>query len=99
MITAVHTAQSMPGKNAQAIAFANDLAAYLKSKHGLNLTIKMQVGGSIGRICWLCDFESLAEYEQIWNKIHSDKGYHKLVEKASGILTAGHGDESLWHSV
>jgi hypothetical protein len=50
MITAARVAQSMPGKQAEAIAFAKEIAAYLKSKHGIEMQLKMQIAGPVGRI-------------------------------------------------
>jgi hypothetical protein len=99
MITAARIAQSVPGKQAEAVAFAKEVAAYLKSKHGLEMELKMQIAGPVGRIGWLAVFNSLADYETAWNKILADEGYHKIVAKAHGIFNPGHTHDSLWRSL
>jgi hypothetical protein len=99
MITAARSAQSAPGKMAEAIAFAKEIAAYLKSKHGLELQLKTQIAGPVGRICWIADFKSLADYEEKWNKVIADQEYHKLSTKASSIFNPGHTHDTLWRSI
>jgi hypothetical protein len=99
MITAARVAQSMPGKQAEAIAFAKEIATYLKSKHGVEMQLKMQIAGPVGRISWIADFKNLADYETTLNKILADEGYHKLTSKAHGILNPGHSHDTLWRSI
>jgi len=98
MITAVRTAQSAPGKVSHAAEFVKEVAAYLKSKHGIDTTVKTQIGGPVGRICMISNYQNLAEYEKAWAKIHADAEFHKLTHKASGILNPGHTHDTLWRS-
>jgi len=98
MITAVRTGQSAPGKHSHAAEFVKELATYLKSKHGIDVTVKTQIGGPVGRICMISNYENLAEYEKAWNKIHADPEFHKITQKASGIMNPGHTHDTLWRS-
>ena len=99
MITAVRTGQSAPGKTSHATEFVKELAAYLKSKHGLDVVVKTQIGGPVGRVSMITNYESLAAYEKAWNKIHADPEFHKLTHKASGIMNPGHTHDTLWRTV
>ena len=99
MITAVRTSQSAPGKSSHAIEFAKEIAGYLKSKYGLDAVIKAQIGGPVGRVSMITNYDSLAEYEKTWTKIHADPEFHKIAHKASGIMNPGHTHDTLWRSV
>ncbi|HLW92594.1 MAG TPA: hypothetical protein VKS78_15020 [Roseiarcus sp.] len=98
MITAVRSVQATPGKFTEAMAFAKEIAAYIKSKHGLELEIKTQVAGAVGRIAWVANYDSLAAYEATWNKINADPDIHKLTTKVVGVVVPGHSHDSLWRS-
>jgi hypothetical protein len=99
MITAARSAQAMPGKLGEAIALLKEIAAFVKSKHGLEVQIKVQIAGPVGRLSWISNFDSLADYEATSNKILADKEYHALVGKAAGAFIPGHTHETLWRTV
>jgi hypothetical protein len=95
----VRTAQSAPGKLGELMSFAKEIAAYLKSKHGIDVKVMMQAGGPVGRICWLAQHKSFADYENSMNKIMADPDYQKIVQKVAGLVIAGQTHDSLWHEV
>jgi NIPSNAP len=95
----VRTAQSAPGKLGELMSFAKEIAAYLKSKHGIDVKVMMQAGGPAGRICWLVQYKSLSDYENSTNRILADPDYHKIAQNVAGLVIAGQTNDSLWREI
>ena len=53
MIVLVRTAQAAPGKLGDFLAFAKEIAAFIKSKHGTEVIVLHQDGGPIGSVRWV----------------------------------------------
>ncbi len=98
MIRWVRTAQIGPGKQADAMAFAKDICAYVESKTGTKVNFFVQHGGMFGRVCWQADHDSLGAYEEQFGRLQSDEGFGQKVAKAGadGLFIAGQGRDSLW---
>ncbi len=101
MIRFVRTAQIGPGKQADAMAFAKDICAYVESVTGTKVNFFVQQGGPFGRICWQADYDGLGDYEQQFGQLQSDEGYGRKVDKAGkdGLFIAGQGRDSLWSQI
>ena len=98
MIRWVRTALIAPGKQADAMAFAKDVCAYVESVTGTKVNFFVQQGGPYGRVCWQSDFDGLGDYEQQIGQLQSDEGFGRKVAKAGadGLFIAGHARDSLW---
>jgi hypothetical protein len=99
MITLARIAQGVPGKLAEFIALAKEIAALLKSKHGVEAKVILQHGGPVGRICRLTEYKDFAAYEEALSNVLSDPEYHKLLTKLPGLVIPGSATDSLWRSV
>lgn len=101
MIRFVRTAQIGPGKQADAMAFAKDICAYVESVTGTKVNFFVQLGGPFGRICWQSDYDGLGDYENQFGKLQSDEGYGRKVAKsgADGLFIAGQTRDSLWSQI
>ena len=52
MIAFVRVASVKPGKQVAAMAFAKDIAGFLKSSHHLDVEVLRPIGGNPQRIAW-----------------------------------------------
>ncbi|HYB51474.1 MAG TPA: hypothetical protein VED47_10255 [Burkholderiaceae bacterium] len=99
MITFTRTLTSTADKFPAAMAFAHEIAGYLKSKVGVD--VKVQVapcGGNPWRVRWVAQYENLAAYEQIGQKLMSDHKYMELAGKGTsqGLFIAGTTFDEVW---
>jgi len=99
MIAFYRNASITTGKIGSAVAFAKQIAKYLKDKHGVELSIAMPVGGNPNRIGWAARYESLADYEAKMNAINADPGYMELVAKGGENFIPGTVHDEIWRTL
>lgn len=99
MIAFYRNAAIAPGKVGSAIAFAQQIAAYIKDKHGVDLSIAMPVAGNPNRIGWAARYENLAVFEAKWTAITSDLRYRELAAKGSENFIAGTIHDEIWRTL
>jgi len=102
VITFTRTLTSTADKFPAAMAFAHEIAGYLKSKVGVD--VKVQVapcGGNPFRIRWVSQHENLAAFEQKMQGLMSDPKYMELAGKgmAQGLFIAGSTFDEVWLDV
>lgn len=99
MIAFYRKAAIAPGKVGSAIAFAQQIAAYVKDKHALELSIAIPVAGNPNRIGWAARYENLAAFEAKMMAITSDPRYKEMAAKGSENFIAGTIDDELWRTL
>ena len=99
MITFYRNATIMPGKTPAAIAFAQEIAAYVKKSTGTELRVGIPIGGNPSRIGWSASYESLAALEAQQTKMTADAKYWELVNKASDLFVPGTLHDEMWRSL
>lgn len=99
MIAFYRNAAIAPGKVGSAIAFAQQIAAYVKDKHGVELSIAMPVAGNPNRIGWAARYENLAGFESKMMAITSDPHYKEMAAKGSESFIAGTIHDELWRTL
>jgi alcohol dehydrogenase class IV len=99
MIAFYRNAAIATGKLGSAIAFAHQIAAYVKDKHGVELSIAMPVAGNPNRIGWAARYENLAAFEAKMTAITSDPRYQELAAKGSENFIAGTIHDELWRTL
>jgi len=102
MITFIRTASCPADKFGAAIAFAHEIAGYIKSKVGVEIKVQVPpTGGNPWRVRWVSQYENLAAYEQAGQKLMSDPKYMELAGKASaqGIMMPGMSFDEVWLDV
>jgi hypothetical protein len=99
MIAFYRNAAIAPGKVGSAIAFAMQIVAYVKDKHGVDLSLAMPMAGNPNRIGWAARYENLAAYETKMTAIHSDAHYRELVAKGSDNFIAGTVHDEIWRTL
>lgn len=99
MITFIRTSVIAPGKIGPALAFAKEVAAFVKAKNGTELSITMPVGGNPNRIGWAARFESLADYEAKMSGMMADAKYMELISAGALHFVPGSAHDEIWRSV
>ncbi len=96
MIAFVRTASIAPGKTGSAMAFAHDVAAYIKKAHDVQLEVLRPIGGNPSRVAWSSRYKDLAAMEAFNTKLFADKAYWELVGKSSDCFIAGSINDVIW---
>lgn len=99
MIAFYRNVSIAPGKVGSAVAFAKQIAAYVKDKHGLDLSIAMPVAGNPSRIGWAARYENLAAFDAKMTAITADPHYQELAVKGSDNFIAGTVHDELWRTL
>ena len=102
MITFTRTASCPADKFPALMAFAREIAGYVKSKVGVDLKVQVPpTGGNPFRVRWVAQYDNLAALEQILQKLLSDPKYMELAGKASaqGITIPGSAFDEVWLDV
>jgi len=102
MITFIRTSTSTAEKFSAAMAFAREIAEYVKNKVGVDMKIQIPpAGGYPFRVRWVSQYESLAAYEQKMQMLLSDPKYMELAGKsiAQGMFIPGTAFDEVWLDV
>lgn len=99
MITFVRTATIAPGKVAEALAFAHQIANLVEKISGLKVGVSMPVSGNPFRIAWVAAEPDLASVEANTNKLLSNPEYMKLSESGASLFLPGSAHDEMWRSV
>lgn len=91
MIRWTRRAQITPGKYQEAIQWAQETREYTKNKFegGAEVKIFTEMFGDVGVICWMVDFNSLAEVELAGQVLEQDAGYMERLKTAAELLLPG----------
>jgi len=98
MITFIRTSDANGVKFPAALAWAHEVAAFVKSKTGLETKVEVPTSGNPYRIRWVTQGESLATHEQNMKKIASDPKYMELMAKAGDLFHARTTCDEIWMS-
>jgi hypothetical protein len=98
MITFVRTATIAPGKLAEAMGFAHEIAKLVEKITGLKVGVAVPVGGNPFRIAWVAAEPDLAAVESNTGKLLGNPEYMKLVESGASLFLPGSIHDELWRS-
>ena len=84
------------GKQVSAMAFAHEIAAYVRDKHGVDIRIGVPIGGNPNRVGWSAQYENLAALEASQTKMLSDPKYLELVAKGQQNFIPGTAYDEIW---
>ena len=98
MILVQRTASVAPGMFSAAMAFATEAAAQVKATTGVDVRIAVPVGGNAARITWIANYENLAQFEAVGQKLLGDQKYQELIKKSAGILVRETISDEIWRT-
>ena len=81
------------------MAFAQQISAYVKTTHGIELEVLMPIGGNPNRVGWSTRYADLAAMEAASTKMNSDPKYVELVSNGSANFIAGSIRDAIWRTV
>jgi hypothetical protein len=96
MIRFYRSATIAPGKFAGAMAFAREVAKYVKTTTGVEVHIGIPVGGNPQRIGWSAQYQTLAMYDDMSTKLLADAKYQEMVAKAADNFVANTMRDAIW---
>jgi len=99
MIIFARSASIASGKIGSAIAFAHEIANYVKDKHNLEVEVIMPIGGNPNRIAWTSRYGSLADFEAMSANLLGDKDYMSLVANNADNIIAGSIRDVIWRTM
>jgi hypothetical protein len=99
MISFTRIATIAPGKNAAAMAFARQVATYIKDTHKAQIDVGLPVGGNPSRVSWRSTHASLAELETAILALAVDQGYADLLAKGAELFLPGSLHDEIWRTI
>ena len=77
------------GKMEGALAWAQEIAAYVSANYGIDVAVGLEAFGEVGRVHWFSEPESLAQWEEINAKLMADPAYMAKINEAADLFMAG----------
>jgi hypothetical protein len=101
MITLVRTAQTMPGKIGEAIAWAKEAVAIGKRVTGTEVEISVSFGGVVGEMAFMRTYDNAAQAEEAAAKLMADREYITAIGKAAaaGLFVPGSVRDQMWRRI
>jgi hypothetical protein len=99
LVTVIRSASIAPGKTADALAFAHNIATLINNKFDKKLDLMMPVGGNPARIAWRGDYANLSEWETLSAKLLADPEYLALVATTAAFVIPGSVNDDIWRTI
>ena len=99
MVYFVRTVSVNGSKTKEAIEWAYKVADFVKSKHGTEVELLMNVTGSQSEIKWLARAESVGDFEKLMAQLLANPDYQQLLLDAQGLLVDGSVRDNYFRSV
>jgi hypothetical protein len=99
MITFVRTDSIAPGKLAEALGFAQQIAAFVEKIIGHKVGVSVPVGGNPFRVAWVVALPDLAALETSFKQLQSNPEYMKRIEAAGSYFLPGEARDEIWSSL
>ena len=90
MIRLIRSAQTVRGKQMEAIAWGQQIVDFLNQKYP-ETTVQVFVSrfGQLGRIEWHLDFEDLAALDAYMQRMQADETYQQRAQAAMDLFVQG----------
>lgn len=89
------TGVAAPGKSAEAMAFAAEIAEYFTATFGVTVTWGVQIGGTYLTVYWFADYDGLAQFEAVNGQQMTNQEYMAKVVRGEQLFVAGLGGDTL----
>jgi len=88
-----------PGKTGATLAFAKEMAAYLKKAHKIEMEVLVPVGGRVQRVGWAGQYADLGAMDAAMTAMTSDPKYWELANAAADNFIPGSFHDEIWKTV
>ena len=99
MIAFYRSAAIAPGKLADTLAFAKEVAAHITATTGTEVSIAVPIGGNPDRIAWSHRHDSLADFDTVMLALMADPTYFDLRAKCADLLIPGSVHDEIWRAI
>lgn len=99
MITFIRSAVIAPGKMAEALAFAKQIAELVQRKHGATVQVLLPIGGNPSSIAWLVHYDGMAQWEALNAKLLGDSDYMGMIGSTSATFVPGSLHDEIWKAL
>jgi hypothetical protein len=99
MIHFVRTVSIAPGKMAEAMTFAKEIASYSEGLTGFKVEVSVPIAGNPSRIAWHLQYRDLTELEGAVGKIGADAKFAELSRAGSALMLPGSTLDTLWRTI
>ena len=82
----VRSVRAQPGKQAEALQWAKEIAQHLGQRHGLETRVMVEVFGEVGRLFWVSDHEDLAAIERRRGQLAEDQELTALINRGVELV-------------
>jgi len=86
MVRFMRSAMTVIGRTPEAMAFAKEIAAYVRDNFEVDLKVFME---SDGTLYWITDYPDFETFASKRAAITADAGYWEIITKAEGLLLDG----------
>ena len=97
MITFIRTATLMPGEP-EARAWASEIGSLVARITGNQVRVGMPVGGNPAGICWIVQYESLAQLEEHMAKWVSNPEFQAMGKRQEGLIVPGSVNDQIYQT-
>jgi NIPSNAP len=98
MITLIRSTTMMPGKNPEAREWASEIGGVVSRITGNQVRVGMRIGGNVSEICWIVQFESLAQLEEQMTKWVSNAEFQAVAKRAEGLIRPGSTNDQIFQT-
>ncbi|NHZ70163.1 MAG: hypothetical protein GWP18_00805 [Proteobacteria bacterium] len=74
------------GKNQEASEFATKVSRYIEENTGIPVVWGLEIGGTVGKVHWFADYESLGALEAAFGQLEGDEGYQALLDGSVDVF-------------
>jgi hypothetical protein len=99
MITFIRTAQAIPGKAGDAIAWGKEIAAIVNRVTGKEMVVSVALGGLTSELAWIAQFDTAAQIEEALTKLMADSDYINALTKVHHLFVPGTGRDHFYKQV
>ena len=99
MITFIRTASTNPGKQAKALAWAREVAAFVKATNGTEVHVSVPVGGNPNRIRLTAQHENLGTMETSAAKLTSLPKWQEMQANGADLFVSESNFTEIWRDV
>lgn len=99
MITFVRTATATAGKLGEALVWAKEITAIIKRVTGKDMAVGNPFGGAVTEVAWIAQWDSVAQADEAFVKLMTDREYTTALTKAGQLLVAGSARDHIWKHI
>ena len=99
MITAIRTANAIPGKIGEAVIWGKELAKIAERVHRNESDLVYKLWRRGRGMAWTWQFDNAGQVEDALSKLMADREYLTAITKAESLIVPGSIQDQMWRQV